>query len=196
MFVPVGRCQGVASSVHQVHDFGAGLGADVFQETVGIALDDTVLRRPQYGAQGRQVAEDLWQDFVAVQGTQQVGDVEVQCLTILPRQFTAVITLGQMLKWPQQRCQAQGEQGQAAPTGSAGEGWSHEHRVPEGTAALCLGLLRKALAERITPVRLNDVPLLLQQAAIEPRVQRPNGGCRVVTAGDRLQLCAGLVLRL
>ena len=140
VFVPVGGGQGLARGVHQVHDFGAGLGADVFQQAVGVALGDAIVRRAEHGAQGRQVAEDLRQHFITVQGAQQVGDVEVEGLTVLPGQFAAVVTLGQMLQRPQQGRQAQREQGQAAPAGSAGEGRSHEHRAPVGTGALCLGL--------------------------------------------------------
>ncbi|MNP00837.1 hypothetical protein D3C76_926340 [compost metagenome] len=140
VLVPVGGGQGLARGVHQVHDFGAGLGADVFQQTVGVALGDAIVRRAKHGAQGRQVAEDLRQYFITMQGAQQVGDVEIEGLAILPGQFAAVIALGQMLQRPQQGRQAQREQGQAAPAGSAGKGRSHEHRAPVGTGALCLGL--------------------------------------------------------
>ncbi|MNV04276.1 hypothetical protein D3C71_945670 [compost metagenome] len=138
VFVPVGSGQGLARGVHQVHDLGAGLGADVFQQAVGVALGDTIVRRTEHGAQGRQIAEDLRQHFVAVQRSQQVGDIKVEGLAVLPGQFAAVVTLGQMLQRPQQRRQAQREQGQAAPAGSAGEGRSHMHRTPVGMDALCL----------------------------------------------------------
>ena len=125
------------------------------------------IRRIQHGAQRGQVAEDLRQHFIAVQGAQQVGDVEVEGLAILPGQFAAVIALGQVLQRPQQRCQAQCQQGEAAPAGSSRKGWSHGSRAPMGTGALCLVLLCKTLAQCVLPVWLADVPLLLQAAAIE-----------------------------
>ncbi|MNK83354.1 hypothetical protein D3C87_1031660 [compost metagenome] len=140
VFVPVGGGQGLAGGVHQVHDFGTGLGGDVFQQAVGIALGDAIVRCTEHGTQGRQVAEDLRQHFIAVQGTQQVGDVEVEGLTILTGQLAAVVTLGEMLQRPQQRRQAQCQQGQAAPTGSGGKSRFHEQHAPVGTGALCLGL--------------------------------------------------------
>ena len=83
-----------------------------------------------------------------MQSAQQVGDVEVEGLTVLSGQFAAVVTLGQMFQRPQQWRQTQREQGQAAPAGSAGEGRSHEHRAPVGTGALCLGL-RAQSARRV-----------------------------------------------
>ncbi|MCY1411654.1 hypothetical protein D9M71_270440 [compost metagenome] len=140
VLVPVGGGQRLAGGVHQVHDFGTGLGGDIFQQAVGIALGDAIVRCTDNSAQGRQVTEDLRQHFIAVQGAQQVGDIEVEGLTILAGQFAAVIALGQVLQRPQQWRQAQCQQGQAAPTGSGGESWFHEQHAPMGTGALCLGL--------------------------------------------------------
>jgi hypothetical protein len=94
-------------------------------------LGDAVVRRTEHGAQGRQVAEDLRQYLIAMQGAQQVGDIEVEGLAVLAGQFAAVIALGQMLQRPQQRRQAQGQQGQAAPARSAGKGRGHEPDAPE-----------------------------------------------------------------
>lgn len=168
MFVPVRRRQGLARGVHQVHDFGAGLSADVFQQPVGVALGDTIVRCRQGRAQGRQFTENLRQHFVAMQGAQQVRDVEIKCLAVLSGQFAAVIPLGQMLQRPQQRRQAQCEQGQAAPTGSAGEGGIHEQDAPVVTDALCLGLSGKALLQSASPVWLAHAPLPQQARAVEP----------------------------
>ncbi|RMT83547.1 hypothetical protein ALP39_04901 [Pseudomonas marginalis pv. marginalis] len=187
LFVPVRGGEGLAGGVHQVHHFHAGLGGDVLEQQVGVDLVGADVRRVQHGAQGGQVAEDLWQHFIAVQGAQQVGDVQVEGLAVLPGQFAAVIALGQVLQWPQQRCQAQRQQGEAAPAGSSRKGWSHGSRAPVGTGALCLVLLCKTLAQCVLPVWLADVPLLLQAAAIEARVQWALGGRRVGAGRDRLK---------
>ena len=49
----------------------------------------------------RQVAEDLRQGFVAVQGAEQVGDVQVEGLAVLRGQFFLVIAFGQVMQGPQ-----------------------------------------------------------------------------------------------
>ncbi|MNK83296.1 hypothetical protein D3C87_1031010 [compost metagenome] len=139
VFVPVRRRQRLPAGVHQVHDFGTGLCSDVLQQAIGVALADAVVWRAEYRAQGRQVAENLRQHFIAVQGAQQVGDVQIEGLAVLSGQFAAVIALGEMFQRPQQRRQTQGQQREAAPAGSAGEGWFHEPDAPEMSGALCLG---------------------------------------------------------
>ena len=101
VFIPVGGGQGLATGVHQVHHFGAGLRADIAQQAIGRVQPALLLGARKGLAQGRQVAEDLRQHFVAVQGAQQVGDVEVEGLAVLPGQFAAVIALGQMFERPQ-----------------------------------------------------------------------------------------------
>ena len=171
LFVPVGGGEGVAVGIHQVHHLGARLGADVIEQLVGVAEDLRVFRVCQQRAQGRQFAEDLRQHFIAMQRAQQVGDVEIQGLAILPGQLAAVIALGQMLQRPQQGRQAQGQQGEAAPAGSArhGRGFDHVETTPQKYGAVylrilairarCLALLGHAFAQRRVPVGLSDAPV-------------------------------------
>jgi len=82
-FVPIGGGQGIATDVHQVHHFGAGLVDDVLEQAVGIGDGFEAERVGQHAAQRREVAEDLRQGFVAVQGAEQVGDVQVEGLAVL-----------------------------------------------------------------------------------------------------------------
>ncbi|MNM46543.1 hypothetical protein D3C81_574830 [compost metagenome] len=128
VFIPVGGGQGVAVGVHQVHDFGAGLGGDVLEQAVGVGQGFQAQRVGQHGAQGWQVAEDLRQGFVAVQGAEQVGHIEIEGLAVLPGQLVLVVALGEVLQWPQQWRQAHCKYGQAAPARAAGYGWSYVHR--------------------------------------------------------------------
>ncbi|CRM81216.1 hypothetical protein [Pseudomonas sp. 24 E 13] len=100
LLIPVGRGEGLAGGVHQVHHLHPGLGGDILEQHVGIDQVGADLRRIQRGAQGRQVTEDLRQHFIAMQGAQQVGDVQVQGLTVLPGQFAAVVALGQVFQRP------------------------------------------------------------------------------------------------
>ncbi|MCY1390748.1 hypothetical protein D9M71_55710 [compost metagenome] len=123
--VPVGGSQGIALHIHQVHDLCTGLGSDVLQQTVGIGQRLDLQGCGQHGTQGRQVAKDLRQDFIAVQGAEQVGDIQVQRLPVLLDQFVAVIAFGQVLQRPQQRCQAQCKKGQAAPAGATRSDFGH-----------------------------------------------------------------------
>ncbi len=99
--VPVGGGQGVAADVHQVHHLGAGLLDDVLEQAVGVGHRFQTERVGQHSAQGRQVAEYLRQGFVAVQGTEQVGDVQVEGLAVLRGQFFLVVAFGQMVQGPQ-----------------------------------------------------------------------------------------------
>ncbi|RMO94322.1 hypothetical protein ALQ31_05608 [Pseudomonas amygdali pv. morsprunorum] len=128
--------QGQAVCVHQVHDIGTGLTRDFAEQTVGVRQGGCVARRRQCGAQSRQVAENLWQGFVTVQGAEQVGDVQVQSLAVLIGQHVAVIPFGQVFQRPQQRRQTEGQKGEAAPARAARQCGSHGHRwaVAEGLA--------------------------------------------------------------
>ncbi|MNH03513.1 hypothetical protein D3C79_627780 [compost metagenome] len=99
--VPVGGGQGVAADVHQVHHLGASLLDDVLEQAVGVCHRFQAERVGQHPAQRRQVAENLRQGFVAVQGTEQVGDVQVEGLAVLRGQFFLVVTFGQVMQGPQ-----------------------------------------------------------------------------------------------
>ncbi|MNN61960.1 hypothetical protein D3C81_1772230 [compost metagenome] len=68
VLVPVGGGQGIAADVHQVHHLGTGLLDDVLEQAVGVGHRFQAERVGQHTAQRRQVAEDLRQGFVAVQG--------------------------------------------------------------------------------------------------------------------------------
>jgi len=127
LVIRVGGRQGQAVCVHQVHDIGTGLTRDFAEQTVGVYQGRCVARCRQCGAQGRQVAEDLRQGFVTVQGAEQVGDVQVQGLAVLIGQHVAVITFGQMLQRPQQRRQAECQKGKAAPARAGRQSGSHGH---------------------------------------------------------------------
>ncbi|RMR66291.1 hypothetical protein ALP80_05490 [Pseudomonas savastanoi pv. fraxini] len=129
--------QGQAVGVHQVHDVGTGLARYLAEQTIGVFQGGDVARCGQCAAQGGQVAENLRQGFITVQGAEQVGDVQVQGLAVLVGQHAAVITFGQMLQRPQQRCQAQCQKGKAAPARAGRQSSrSHGHRlaVAEGLA--------------------------------------------------------------
>ncbi len=117
--VPVGSGQGVAVGRHQVDHVGAGLVAQALEQPVGVVADlGRVLL--QHGAQGGQVTEDARQHLVAVERAEQVGDVQVQGLTVLFGQLVAVVTLGELLQRPEQWRQQQGQQGEIAPAGAVG----------------------------------------------------------------------------
>ncbi|MNM45773.1 hypothetical protein D3C81_567010 [compost metagenome] len=101
LLVPIGGSQGVAVDVHQVHHLGPGLLDDVLEQAVGVGYRFQAQRIRQHPAQRRQVAEDLRQGFVAVQGAEQVGDVQVEGLAVLRGQFFLVVTFGQVMQGPQ-----------------------------------------------------------------------------------------------
>ncbi|MNJ34341.1 hypothetical protein D3C77_290490 [compost metagenome] len=126
--VPVRGRQGVAVGVQQVHDFGAGLGGDVLEQAIGVGQGFEPQRVGQHCPQGRQVAKDLRQGFIAVQGTEQVGHVQVEGLAVLAGQFLLVVAFGKVLQGPEQRRQANRQQGQAAPARASWRRWSHGHR--------------------------------------------------------------------
>ena len=68
-----------------------------------------VLGRGQGSTQGRQVAEQGGQHFIALKGAEQVGDEQVEGLAVALQQFFPVVALGQLLHRPQQRQQHQGQ---------------------------------------------------------------------------------------
>ena len=106
-FIPVRRRNSVTMSIHQVHDFSAGLAGDFTEQLIGFTQGLRAFRVSQQLAQVRQLAQNLRQHLIAMQRAQQVGHVQVERLAVLPGQFAAVIALGQVLQRPQQRRQAQ-----------------------------------------------------------------------------------------
>ncbi|MCY1178542.1 hypothetical protein D9M73_188950 [compost metagenome] len=101
VLVPIRGGQGVAADVHQVHHLGTGLLHDVLEQAVGVGHRFQAERVGQHATQRRQVAENLRQGLVAVQGAEQVGHIQVEGLAVLRGQFFLVIAFGQVMQGPQ-----------------------------------------------------------------------------------------------
>ena len=118
--VPVGSCKRIALRVHQVDHVGAGLVAQAFEQAIGIVPHGRCFGLLQDCSQSWQVAEDARQYLVAVQRAEQVGDIEIEGLTVLLGQLVAVVALGELLQRPEQRREQQGQQGEVAPARATG----------------------------------------------------------------------------
>ncbi|MNZ13559.1 hypothetical protein D3C78_304620 [compost metagenome] len=99
--IPVGGGLGEAVGAHHIDDVGAGALADFCELAVGCRASRFVAGVLEGGLQDGQASENGGEIFIAVQCAQQVGDVEVEGLTVLLGELLAVVALGEVVEGPE-----------------------------------------------------------------------------------------------